>query len=192
MINEGNVALPFVAVSRVKDATIVAYHVDPGYVEKLQDGSDILEFLKLRIPELESGQQNSFKWRGGSIFCSMDPTGSFVCCAFASSAAYPEQLACRHLENMAVTFQAYDIASATEKSLSFQLADFMQKVGGCQTGVQTSSYAEDLGNSFLQRGSAGSVTMLAHDRTAKYKMICLFLFCLMVLVVLFFQCQVHW
>eukprot|EP00929_Paragymnodinium_shiwhaense_P109302 TRINITY_DN75719_c0_g1_i1.p2 TRINITY_DN75719_c0_g1~~TRINITY_DN75719_c0_g1_i1.p2 ORF type:complete len:242 (+),score=69.40 TRINITY_DN75719_c0_g1_i1:87-812(+) len=105
----GSHALPFLAVGRVEDGVILAYHSAAETSESEELNKDVFrKLLGAATTKLSHGQRTRLAWNEGSVCCLMDQQGVLLYCVVTSLVTYPERLAYQLLYDLVVAVQQVD------------------------------------------------------------------------------------
>merc|ERR1712242_594435 len=111
--------LPFLAVGRVKDATVLASYVNTDLDSEGRTMETFKTLLKAAANKLSPGQRTRLQWNDGSVCCLMDSKGENLYCVVTSLLTYPERLAYQLLYDLvAQASQEPDLATAPEHGLN--------------------------------------------------------------------------
>jgi len=118
--------LPFLAVYRVKDATVLASY-DTDLEGQMMDVFKIKLAMTAFFHNLTEGQQTRLPWDGGSVCGLKDKAGENMYCVFTARPDYPEGLAYQMLHDLADRVQlAPGLEQAAENGLQDQLETQMR------------------------------------------------------------------
>lgn len=123
-------ALPFIAVGRVKDGVILAYHSAADMDEQRELHKDVFrKLLGAAATKLAHGQRTRLQWNEGSVCCLMDQQGALLYCAMTTLLTYPERLAYQLLYDLVVAVQQLGGAETTsEEGLNEALMPRMREL----------------------------------------------------------------
>jgi len=123
----GNKMLPFLAVGRVKDATMLACHINTESDAEDKTMDVFKKLLAAAASKLSAGQRTRLQWNDGSVCCLMDSKGENLYCVVTSLLTYPERLAYQLLYDLVAQASTEpDLATAEENSLNDRLGPKMK------------------------------------------------------------------
>lgn len=136
MENWDGFMLPYLAVGRVKDNTVLAQCIIPNPTAEQEKTEDVFRML-LAASEfrLVPGERTRLMWDDGCI-CAFLDQGNFLYCVVTAHFSYPEKLAYMLLADLAAAVIAtgIDLDNCTENSLNSQLGtrmlDLLESYGG--------------------------------------------------------------
>jgi len=138
-----NRMMPFMAVGRVKDATVLASY---GNADLDPEGQTMEIFKKILVgaaTKLTAGQRTRLQWNQGSVCCLMDIKGENLYCVVKADLRYPERLAyqmlwdleasaCQMLWDLEASADKLDhgVRQAAENGLQYLLGIWMRNLVG--------------------------------------------------------------
>lgn len=120
MQSAGSRPLPYLALGKVQDCTILATHSCFDNEELRASARDVFQkLLQVGTTKFSRGQRTRLKWHCGSVCCFLDAQGILLYCLVTSDLSYPERLAYQLLFDLsAVVQQLGPFENLTENSLA--------------------------------------------------------------------------
>lgn len=123
-------ALPFLAVGRVRDQTIMATFCE--MIRGQAQTEDIFKrLLEASKAKLAPGQRQRLQWGNGSVCCLLDMQGESLYCLITAQMEYPERLAYQLLQELnqhAYHNHGAELLTAEAYSLNKALQPFMENL----------------------------------------------------------------
>lgn len=148
----GDGTLPFLAIGRVEDCTILArcVHSNAGAFEGV-----FKKIIAASTVRLTPGAHIRLQWNEGSLVCLLDERGEIVYCVVTKSLGYPEERAVTLLRDLAeVATSEPELATAPKDGLKLRLGPKMREL--------VLRYEDD--QNFLGAPEAGSFAVEASPR----------------------------
>eukprot|EP00931_Biecheleriopsis_adriatica_P107791 TRINITY_DN82116_c0_g1_i1.p1 TRINITY_DN82116_c0_g1~~TRINITY_DN82116_c0_g1_i1.p1 ORF type:complete len:278 (+),score=35.00 TRINITY_DN82116_c0_g1_i1:69-836(+) len=97
----GDHALPFLAVGRVQDRTILA-HLEVTREQEADTKGVFSKLMEAAKKKMKPGQRTRLQWGPGSVNCILDRSGELLYCVVTSSMDYPDRQAYQLLADLEV------------------------------------------------------------------------------------------
>jgi len=123
-------ALPFLAVGRLRDQTILATFCE--MIRGQAQTEDIFKkLLEASKAKLSPGQRQRLQWGNGSVCCLLDMQGESLYCLITAQMEYPERLAYELLQELnqyVYHNHGAELSTAEQYSLNKTLKPYMEKL----------------------------------------------------------------